>query len=509
LFLLITAASFASAQTANTATAVVVLNSPAWQDAVIAAQYSYAEGYKFKYILGNEDLRTLVQEVYGLRVSEALLYYKRTSELPALTISLRSVGLSVKAAPYVDHHDLAILLLQKMRPKTVIITRDDFALDAISSTYLARTLGAAMVPSEGTLGPKQDVIDAMRQVGVRRVIVVGNIEETRMRQLADLDVTFIRGRDEFETTRKVNEFAFKIKPPGSQSLVTTGEVLENTLLYSHEYPVYVVPEVSVYSLAQLATLLNQTHQEVVVGVGQSVINAGEVLKTAAGVRFIVKLTKIKPNAGASFVREDLLNVLRGYQAPLPNYTFEVEDIYPDYADLFGTSTGHAVIFDLADQLRTPKPAPPVTIKATVRNNGNIEIPLNLVVRVIDSQNQAVAVLRPSDVMNVPAGEARTVQLLWPNPPSQGTYTLTANVFADVYEGISKDSAPVSFQLLWMTIWINLLLLLIAAIVAIAIGHYSRKIGKGEKEGASIAKGIGEEVDKIAAGIEKRFRGNKK
>ncbi len=505
---LVLLAGFANAQAANPEATVLVLNSPSWQDAVIAAQYAYVEGYKFKYILGNEDLNNLVQEVYGLRVSEARLYYRRTSELPALGISLQSIGLSVKTAAYRDHHDLAIQLMQQMKPNAVIITRDDFALDALSSTYLARALGAAMVPSEGTLGPKQDAIDAMRRAGVRKVIVVGNIEEARILQLADLDVTFIKGRDEFETSRKVNEYAFKIRVPGRQSLVTTGEVLENTLLYRHDYPIYVVPEVSVYSLPQLAALLNQTRTEAVVGVGQSVINAGEALKKAAGVRFIVKLTKIKPHLGAAFVREDLLNVLRGYPAPLPNYTFEVTGINPDYADLFGTSTGHAIILDLAGQLSSPKPAPPVTVKVTLRNNGNIEVPLNLIVRVVDADNQAIAVLRPTDIITVPAHESRVVPLLWPNPPAQGTYTLNANVFADVYEGISKDAAPVQFSLLWMTVWINLLLLVIAALTALFILHYSRKLRKAAKEETTIAKGIGETVDKVAADIEKRFKGGK-
>lgn len=496
----------AQAQVANNAQTVFVLNSPSWQDAIVTSHYAYAAGYKFKYILGNEDLETLVQEVYGLRVTEAQLYYKRTSALPAIGISLRSLGLSVKDNEYGNHFDLSASILRKLRPNAVIIARDDFALDAISATYLARTIGTTIVFSEGTRGPPQQVIDAIREVGVRKVIVVGNVEEERIRQLADLEVVFLKGRDEFETTRAVNEYAFAIREPGIQSLATTGEIIDNTILYAHNYPVYVVPEISVYSLPQLSALLNKTNQLVVVGVGQSVINAGEAIRAATGVRFIVKITKLRTPSASAFVRRDVTNALNGYAAPLPNYSFEVSSLYPDYADLFGTSTGHAVILDLADQVTNPKAAPPVTIKATLRNNGNIEAPLNLVVRVIDENNQAIAVLRPSDLVVVPARESRTVLLLWPNPPAEGTYSLQANVFADVYEGISRDAPQVSFQLLWMTVWINLLLLILAAIVAIAIGHYSRKIGKTEKEEASLTKSIAEAADKVAHSIEKRFKG---
>ncbi len=476
---------------------LVFVNSPAWQDAVILSHYANAKNHHYKFLVGNEELDRLLEEVYALKASTALLFERKTSGLPAISISLRSGGYRVKETAYSDHHELAKIVLEKMKPSSVVLVRDDFAFDALSSTYLARGLGTTVVFARGTASLPAGLAVSMEINGVKKVFAVGNLQESVFSQLAGFEVVKLGGRDEFEVTRAVNDYAFRLKWPGVQSIITTGDVIESTVLAAHDYPVYVVPEISIYSLPQLSELLNKTQQKAVVGVGQNVLNAGEWLKAASAVKLVLKVSKVMPPKGtAAFVRKDLVNALQGYQPPLPNYTFEVSG-EATYANLLSTTeSGRLTVFELVDLVSSPKPAPPVTLKAIVSNLGNAELPILVSFRIIDLQNNVVATIPVENPAIVKAGEKKSVIAFWTDPPAEGTYRVEVSAFADIYEGIRKTSQQASFDLLWRVMWINLLLIMLVLAFASLTVLYSRRLVYRETEASAVVKNITDLLEKV-------------
>jgi hypothetical protein len=466
----------AQAQSFDSSTLVVV-NSAQWQDAVTASSFARVMGYQFAYFLGTETLSQVSEAVLGYKASSVILFDSDQSELPGVSVSLRAMGQTVNEYPFASHDDLAQIVLSLMHPQNVILVRDDFAADAISSTYLSQVTKSPILFSNSLGGPTQELQQSLITNNVEKVYAIGGVDTSALPP--SMDVVPINGADQFATSQLVNSYADQIAPPGPQSYITIGDIVESTVFDSTGSQVFMVPADSLYSLPQLAKMLNTTGTKALVGIGLATNPPGTYLQQATNDRFVIKAGHFNPPDEQSFVQENLQGPLPGYPTPQIDYSYNLSSVAVSIGNLYDVTTGHFLFFDLFNSVQKSTAAPPVILEATLDDNGNVQIPVQVFFTVTDTNGNVITTLQGPTTTLEPEIDT-VVSAFWANPPSTGNYNLQVRTFANVYGGLSQnDTAP--FLVDWDQVYLSIGLLLLFLIIVLTIGWFAMRSREQEKE----------------------------
>jgi hypothetical protein len=415
---------------------------------------------------------------------------------------MRTQNLDVREIVFDDHFDLSAKLLDMAKPQKAILVRDDFGFDAISSKYMANKLKMPVIFSKGPEGMDGRVIDALKKNKVSEIYLVGRQSTQLETSLSEFKLNKLQGRDEFDTNNIVNEFIVK-EVPVQQGMIVTGDIWELSLMNVIDQPIFLVPEFSTYSLTKTANIITKANLLVILGVGRFVTESGQWLKQRTGAKLIVKFGSVKTSQGdEGFVKQDMTIRLDGFEMPIPKYDGRIIEIYPSYTDPLGPSTGALIARD--------KPAPPVEFITTFEATGNIDFPAYIILEVKDENNKTLATLQSERQMVYPKRE-NVFRLKWDNAQSEGKYFVIGRVFGEVYEGLTLPGKEIDFELRWIYVIINLLLLLLAILMLVMVAYWSQVLSGDIGRLGGIFRRAGEEFDKLAKYVNSiyHFRRGKK
>lgn len=434
----------------------VIINSDKWQDAYLASIYANYYQYTIRYIQDPFQSPDFMRELTTHKFTKVQLFSRKDSKVPSLTYLLHAQNLDVRETVFADHFDLSSQMLQKIPVRKVILVRDDFAFDALSAKYLAQKIGAVVVFSRGAQEMDERVMAALSQYPPEEIYLIGRPSEKLEGALSNFKLVKLQGRDEFDTNNKVNAFALE-GTEMNQSVVSTGDVLELLLMNLRGQPIFLVPEYTTYSLPRSAAMITDAKMNVLLGLGRFVTESGSWLKDQTKTKLIVKFgtVRTRPQEGG-MVQKDVTINLEGYELPKPVYNGSVIEIDPSYAEPLGPATGALVSGNRP-------PAPPVEFRNVFENSGNIDFPAYIILEIRDKQDSLITTLQSEKQMVYP-GRLNIFKVKWDNPPAEGTYKVEAKVFGDVYEGLTLPGRKTEFDLNWMVVFFNLLLLLIAILM---------------------------------------------
>ncbi len=492
---------------------MVVVVSPDWHDALLAANLAQRNGAALRFVQDLPQLQSLVEELEAPDSGSdtAIVLAKAGNELPSLSYRLRSTNLNVLDFSFHDYKDLMRQLSEReaglQKAKRVVLVRDDFAFDALSSKLLSIAADAQLLFARGTGELHPETIAAIEKISPAEIFAVGAFDERVLSRLSKFEVRQVGGRDEFETSRRASALATTIAGGKGvfvprQALITPGDVLEKSLLNSGWQQIFLVPFNGTYSLFQLSQVVNETGLDLLVGIGHGVADSGAYVRQRTGVRVMVRLGSVK-TAGVEgqIVKRDIATALDGYVLPLPNYNGTISIASSTYSDTVSAGTG--LLF--APQ---KKPAPPVTLHASYRNTGNIESPVSVSFRVFGEASETLATLQTAEQFVKP-GEAVGFSAQWDGAPQEGKYSAEATAVINVYDGLAIGTQKMGFDLAWMMVWASLALLLLAVALLSFAAYYSHKASRKMKQMGALSDSVGNELDKMSRTLSKPAKEEKK
>lgn len=482
--------------TAHAATGVLVATDD-WREAYAASLYAAAKGYPMRFVQDAVHLRGAIDELQTLKLDTVELFSRKDGPVPSVGNQLRGMDLDVRDFTYEDAYALSALLAERLQAKTVIVVRDDFAFDALSARYLSYAEHAPILYVHRVQDVPDSVRSAIAQLQPAKTYALGRLEPGVLDALKPYGLQAFNGKDEYATNNLVNLYALGLggKPP--QAILTTGDILETTLLNPNDNPFLLVPVDSSYSLIQTADLISKQGWDHLLGIGQGIASPGYFLKDRTGVRIYVKFGSLSTNDGAGFERKDIQLQLEGFRLPQPQYTGKIVDLAADYAGTIGKTTGALL-------LSREKPAPSADFSATFENGGNIEIPVYVLFTVRDNAGKTLTTLQ-SEVATVYPGERRVFTVHWENPPAEGTYTVEAAFSTDVYQGITFPSRTISLDLKWLFVWLALLVFALVFILLLVLAYNSNKLLRDLKDFTSASSKVRLALEELMAKITKAFK----
>ncbi|HLC48369.1 MAG TPA: hypothetical protein VJI13_04815 [Candidatus Norongarragalinales archaeon] len=482
---------------------IVAVNSIKWQDAYLASVYANLQQLPMRYIQDPFQTSNFMQELSTNKLQRIYLFSRKDSAVPSLIYLLHSQNLDVRETTYEDHKELSAKMLELLPSDKVIVVRDDFAFDAISAKYLSQTLQAPVIFSDGAEGMDPRVLAALKAASPSEVYLIGRQSDGLEKILTDFKLIKLQGRDEFDTNNIVNEYAAGgIKY--EQGVITPGDIYELTLMNIRDQPIFLVPDFGVYSLPRTAGIITDANMKVLLGIGRLVTGPAQWLHERTGAKVLIKFATVRTNpADAGMVKSDVNINLEGYNLPVPKYDGKITDVDPAYAEPLGPATGALV------QSNRP-PAPPVEFRSYFENTGNIDFPAYVILEIRNAAGELTTTLRSERQMVYPKRQ-NVFRVRWDSPPAEGSYSVDAKVFGDVYEGLNLPGVKKQFDLSWMIVLINLLLLLIAMLVLAAAIYSSHVLSRDIRSfGRLYAKSI-EQFDSLTKFISNlyHFRGKKR
>ncbi|MFH1443292.1 MAG: hypothetical protein ABIG96_04630 [Candidatus Micrarchaeota archaeon] len=481
---------------------IVVINSNKWQDAFLVTMYANLNKMPIRFIQDPYQTKDFLGELASNRVTKIFLFSRKDSTVLSINYLLKTQNLDVRETQYVDHQELSVKMLELVPSDTIILVRDDFAFDALTAKFLALQLNAPIIFTKGPEDMDPKVLDALRALRPKEIILVGRPSEKLEALLANFNVRKFQGRDEFDTNNIVSVYALDGMEL-QQAMVSTGDIFDLALMNVRNQPIFLVPESGTYSLQKTAKSIADTKMTAILGIGQLVTESGSWLRDTAKVKFIVKYGSIRPRAeDEGFVRKDLAINLEGYQLPIPKYDGKITEIDPHYADPFGSATGAMISRD--------RPAPPVEFRVNFDATGNIDFPAYVILEVRDETDTVVKTLQSERQMVYPKRN-NLFTLNWPDAPKEGKYTVNAKVFADVYDVIELPGKKGEFELAWLYVAIALLLLIVAVLMLALLVFSSHVLSRDIFLFGGAYKKAAEQVDSIIRSINDlyHFRGRKR
>ncbi|MFH1107233.1 MAG: hypothetical protein V1787_05030 [Candidatus Micrarchaeota archaeon] len=476
--------------------AVVLVNSNNWQDVYAASIYAQNKGLPLRYVQDIAHSAAALEELGTLKAATVELYGRIDNPVPSLTYRLRQLDLDVRDTPYQDHYELSAILAQKTGSQEVILVRDDFAFDALSARYLAVTRKAPILYARGVRELPQKVRDAIDSLRPSRIYAVGRLDDSVLNELRAYDVQVLNGKDEYDTSYYVNDYAFSLAKP-AQAFLVNGDLLEITLLNAQTNPFLLVPDVGTYSLIQTSDLIQRSGMDFLLGIGQGIASPAYFIKDRTGAKVFIKFGSLSTGGNDAMTRQDIDLRLEGYRLPTPKYSGRIARLDADFGKTLGKMTA-AVVGD------RDKPAPPVDFVATFENTGNIEIPVYVLFKVTDQQGNTLTTIQ-SDPHAVYQQQFRDFKASWANPPAEGEYRVEATFFTDVYSGILFPGRTLDFDLKWLYVYLFLFIFLLAVLMLIVISYQSRRLLKDLADFTASAKRLEAVYEDLSRKISRIFR----
>ncbi len=440
---------------------VVIINSNKWQDAYLVAVFANLNYLPVRFIQDPFQTGDFMHELSSHRFTKAIVFSRKDSTVPSLNYLLHAQNIDVRETVFEDHHDLSAKILERLPEKKVIVVRDDFAFDALTAKFLAQELHAPVIFSKGAEEMDGRVMQALEGVGPSEVYLVGRESLKLEERLGRYNLVKLQGRDELDTNNIVNEYLMEGKKL-NQAVITSGDIFELLLMNVKEQPIFLVPNFGTYSLVRTGAMVTDSEMKVLLGLGQFISEAGSWLNQRTGVRVMVKFGTVSTRGQeGGMVKKDISIELNGYQLPTPLYTGKVVEVNPVYAEPLGPSTGALI---------AGKEVPPVEFRNVFENSGNIDYPAYIILEVRDETNAIIATLQSETQMVYP-DRPNIFIIPWENPPAEGVYKVQARAFGEVYEGINFAGKDVEFDLRWLFVFINILLVLLAVLM-LALAVYS-------------------------------------
>ncbi|MBU1196968.1 cell wall-binding repeat-containing protein [Candidatus Micrarchaeota archaeon] len=480
---------------ANAQTAVLV-NSNDWRDAYVASLYAYQKGYIMRYVQDIHSISGTLHELTSQDIAQVELYSRIDNPVPSFTYQLRQLDIDIRDVEYVDQYELSGLLAEKLQPDSVIVVRDDFAFDALSARYLSIVDQAPIVYAKRVRELPQPVIQSLARIQPSTVYAIGRLGPEVMSELRNYPVERLNGIDEFDTNYYANSYAFNIEKP-SQALITTGDILELTILNARENAVFLVPEIGSYSLVQTSNLVNEAGLEYLLGIGNGIASPGFFIKDRTGARIYVKFGTIRTEGNEAMQRQDIEMRLQGYRLPQPHYAGKITGLQADFGQSLGKATGALVA-------SRNQVAPSVDLHATFENVGNIELPVYVLFTIRDSAGNVIRTLQ-SDPMVVYPKALTDFRMNWEDPPSEGNYDVEATFFTEVYAGITFPSRSIDLDLRWLFVYLFLLAFILALVMLLVMAYYSDRLLKDMKDFVTTSRGVNDAVDELWLRVSKVFK----
>ncbi|MBI5224696.1 hypothetical protein HY989_02405 [Candidatus Micrarchaeota archaeon] len=466
---------------------IVIVNSNKWQDVYLAGIYANLNSLPIRFIQDPFRTRDFMSELSAVKVTTVYLFSRKDNTVPSLSYLLHSRNLDVREVVFEDHQDLSAKLIDKFSPKSAIVVRDDFGFDALSAKFLSNKLQIPVIFSKGTDEMDGRVFNSLKNNGVSSLFLIGRASPQLDEKLRDFSLQKLQGRDEYDTSNIVSEYiAGDIE--SLQGVITTGEILELSLLSIKDQPIFIVPDFGTYSLTRTANVIKKTRIQALLGIGKLITDSATWMRQTTGLRVIVKFGTVyaRPE-DEGFVRKDMSAILDGYELPRPVYDGFLSEIVPSYTDPFGPSTGAMI--------NGNTPAPPVEFLSYFRATGNIDFPAYIVLTVKDEANVTLATLQSPTQMMKPKQD-NVFKVKWGNAPSEGKYFVEGRVFGEVYEGINFAPKERDFDLRWIFVIINILLLILALIALVLAIYSSHVISRDIRSFGGIYKRVSEELDGV-------------
>lgn len=458
--------SFIASASSNT---VVVVNSLDWRNAYLASVYAAINDCQLKYVMGISEVNKLLDELSGSRFESAILFNDLKNVIPTLSSSMQTLNMRVDEIKFSNHHELSAEIIKRVQSKKVIIVRDDFAFDALSAKFYSQLLKAPIAFAKGIDSVPENVFSAMRSSGVSEAILVGRIKPEVEKQLEGIIFKRIEGKDEFDNSLLINEMASQLKKP-TQGVITTGYLLEGTLLNVKNQPVIIVPEQGTYFLVKIEDFLKKNNIDFLLGIGQ-VTESSYWFKERLGTRIFLKLGSVTAEEMKDAnVKKDIIMSLAGYSLPIP--------FFEGYTTSFSASlsnklslTGFASFFG--------KVLFPVEIKTKFINKGNMEYPAFAILRIFDENNNTLATIESEKQMAYP-GKEITFKSIWFTDKT-GSYNIEGNVFGEVKNGIVFQPVSQKLEVTLLTILIPAILMLILLFLIAVDGYSIYRLNKDLKK----------------------------
>ncbi len=476
---------------------VVVVASDDWRDVYAASIYAQEKGYNLRYIQDSRQVRNFIDELLSINPTQVELLARSDGPVPSLGYQLRQQNIDVRDVSYSDHIELAAQLAEKLRSKELILVRDDFAFDALSARYIAYTRNAMILYVRKIHEVPPRTLDAISTLQPDQIFAVGRLDAGVLELLKPFPVKVFNGKDEYATTVLANQYAFEQKKP-EQAILTTGDILEVTLLNPRENPVLLVPADGTYSLVQTSDLIKSTGMSTMLGIGQGIATAGYFIKDRTGARIYVKFGSISTGGpDTAFERRDIEMNLQGYRLPQPRYSGRLLNLQADYASSLGRTTGAV----LESQRR---PAPAVLFAATFENAGNVELPVYGLFTIRDSSGRTITTLK-TDTIAVDPQQRLDFKVDWNNPPAEGSYDVEATFFTDVYAGITFPSKVITLDLRWLFVWLSLFLFALVLILLLVMLYYSDRLLRDLREWRTATSHEVKSLEDLLAKVMKMFK----
>ncbi|MFH1750166.1 MAG: hypothetical protein ABH863_00650 [Candidatus Micrarchaeota archaeon] len=481
----------------------VLVNSVRWQDAYLVSIYANLEQLPMRYIQDPFQTSDFMNELTTNKLQRVYLFSRADSAVPSLTYMLHSQNLDIRETVFEDHQDLSAKMLEKLASNKVIIVRDDFAFDALSAKYLSMKMQAPVVFSRGPEEMDQRVMQALRAANPSEVFMVGRESAKLNEVLSGFNTVRLQGRDEYDTNNIVNDY-LKGQVPFEQGVITTGDIYELALMNIKGQPLFLVPEFGTYSLPRTSGIITDSGINILLGVGKTIAGPGSWLRERTGAKVIIKFATVKTHSqDEGMLQNDVTIDLDGYDLPMPKYDGKIIEIEPAYAEPLGPATGALV------QSNRPV-APPVEFRSYFENTGNIDFPAYIILTINDEAGNLITTLQ-SDRQMVYPNRQNIFRINWQSPPAEGKYAVEGRVFGDVYDGISLPGKNIEFDLSWLIVLLNLLLLLIALLTLAAAIYSSHVLSRDMRAFGVIYKKSLEQFDSLMKYVVNlyHFRGGRK
>ncbi|MEK6842970.1 MAG: hypothetical protein AABY04_00620, partial [Candidatus Micrarchaeota archaeon] len=237
---------------------IVVINSNKWQDVYLAGIFANLNSLPIRFIQDPFRTQDFMSELSAIKVTTVYLFSRKDNTVPSLTYLLHSRNLDVREVEFEDHQDLSAKMIDKFSPKSAIIVRDDFGFDALSAKFLSNKLKIPVIFSKGTDEMDGRVLNSLKSNGVSSLFLIGRASPQLDEKLSGFALEKIQGRDEYDTGNIVSEYiAGDIE--SVQGVITTGEILELSLLSITDQPIFLVPDFGTYSLTRTSNVIKKTN----------------------------------------------------------------------------------------------------------------------------------------------------------------------------------------------------------------------------------------------------------
>ncbi len=424
---------------------VVVVSADDWQSAFLASTFSQYDGFPIRLLSDPTRADELLEDVASYKPDSIYLFSSEASPAPALAYKLRSLGASMQEIQFKNHYDLAGAIAARTDCSNAVIVRDDFAFDALSAKHFAKKHDACVFFSKGASELPGETLAGISAARPQKIFVVGLLSQQIDQRLSEFQTERISGRDEYETSQAL--FLASVET-ADQAIITTGSVLDSTLLNNYDFPVLLVPLNGTYSLFKTVTLLKNAGTRHLLAIGRGISDTASWLRERADTKVLVKIGTMRATGyDKDMVNQDVSSVIQdGYSLPMPVRSGRMLGVRTDTFQLLDPITGNAI----AGNARA---APPLYVDAEFENSGNIEYPVTLLVQVFDQDGVLIKSFE-SEARLVAKGSRTSFSARWDEPPSEGNYRVVASAHSDLFEGIDFSDSRAEAGVTWASFWLK-------------------------------------------------------